>query len=313
LRLRAGTDGARFLLKHRPVVMALSVCMMCWSVSVGAAEPTPGTAKAEASRHFKLGVELAGDSDYKGAAVEFRRAYEIQPTFQVLYNLGQALVGANRPLEAIDALERYLRDGGAKVPSARRSEVEETLRKQQARVGTLELHVTPDTAVLRLDGQEVPHAPVRVTIGEHEVKATAEGRHSQVRSVTVAGGDRVSVELTLEAEIAAAEPPPAPLPAPPVEVAPQVVVAPPAPAPTHAGRIAGGILGGLALAAFAGGVAFGVATNGPYQEELRRDPMTYAAAKAQADGFALGANVLYATAATLAVASVLTLIFAWNR
>jgi hypothetical protein len=52
----------------------------------------------------------------------------------VLYNIGQVFVTLAKPVEAVDAYERYLADGGEKIPAARRADVEKEIARQKARI-----------------------------------------------------------------------------------------------------------------------------------------------------------------------------------
>jgi tetratricopeptide (TPR) repeat protein len=69
-------------------------------------------------------LELAGQNGYQGALREFNAAYAISPQFAVLFNIGQAHVALGHTVEAIEALSRYLRDGGDRISPSRRTQVE---------------------------------------------------------------------------------------------------------------------------------------------------------------------------------------------
>ncbi|HWE28509.1 MAG TPA: hypothetical protein VHB97_10930, partial [Polyangia bacterium] len=43
----------------------------------------------EAGRHFQRGVDLYADGDFRGALVEFKKAYTVWPRANVLYDIGQ--------------------------------------------------------------------------------------------------------------------------------------------------------------------------------------------------------------------------------
>ena len=43
----------------------------------------------EARAHFERGVEYYTEGDFRAALVELTRAYALQPTYKMLYNLGQ--------------------------------------------------------------------------------------------------------------------------------------------------------------------------------------------------------------------------------
>ncbi len=90
----------------------------------------PGRAddpRSDARAHYARGLELAGQHGYEGALREFNEAYAISPQFAVLYNIGQAHVALGHTALAIDALTRYLRDGGDRVSPERRAQVERQL------------------------------------------------------------------------------------------------------------------------------------------------------------------------------------------
>ena len=131
--------------------------------------------KEEARKHYDRALELADDGQPEGAIVEFRRSYDLTHHFAVLYNIGHVYVSLARPVEAVDAYERYLTDGGKKIPAARRAEVEQEIARQKARIATLEIRGLPEGAVVRLDGKEIAKAPitapVRVGVGTHTIAA----------------------------------------------------------------------------------------------------------------------------------------------
>jgi hypothetical protein len=80
--------------------------------------------RGEARVHYAKGLELAGQNGYEGALREFDAAYAISPQFAVLFNIGQAHIALGHTVEAIDALTRYLRDGGDRISLTRRTQVE---------------------------------------------------------------------------------------------------------------------------------------------------------------------------------------------
>jgi hypothetical protein len=80
--------------------------------------------RVEARAHYARGVELTGQNGYEEALREFNAAYAISPQFAVLYNIGQAHIALGHTVEAIEALTRYLRDGGDRISPTRRTQVE---------------------------------------------------------------------------------------------------------------------------------------------------------------------------------------------
>jgi tetratricopeptide (TPR) repeat protein len=80
--------------------------------------------RGEARAHYARGVELTSQNGYEEALREFNAAYAISPQFAVLYNIGQAHIALGQTVEAIEALTRYLRDGGDRITPTRRTQVE---------------------------------------------------------------------------------------------------------------------------------------------------------------------------------------------
>lgn len=191
--------------------------------------------KEEARKHFDRAVELVDDGQLEEALIEFQRSYDLTQHFAVLYNIGQVLVSLAKPVEAVDAYERYLVEGGKQVRAARRAEVEEEITRQKARIATLEIRGLPEGAVVRVDDKEIGTAPiaapVRVGVGIRTVAASAEGYDSAEAVVTVAGEDHKVVELVLVKQVVAETPPVAPVENP-VEPAPAPPVLTPVPAPS---------------------------------------------------------------------------------
>ncbi|RYE85226.1 MAG: hypothetical protein EOO75_17190, partial [Myxococcales bacterium] len=92
---------------------------------VGAPRPAhaaPNEAQEEGRQRFKRGVEFFKEGDYNAALVEFRRAYEVAPSYRILYNLGQTSYELQDYAGALTAFTRYLKEGGAEVDAARRAE-----------------------------------------------------------------------------------------------------------------------------------------------------------------------------------------------
>jgi tetratricopeptide (TPR) repeat protein len=189
--------------------------------------------KAEARRHFQVGVTEAQAGAYREAVVEFKRAYELSPNFAVLYNLAMAEAALGDAAAALTTFERYLAEGGKAVPADRRAKVAGDMKPLLARTGSIVPHVTPVGAGLMLDGAALDRTAagrgVRVNVGAHTLAAAAEGYLPAEQAITVASGDVANVTLAL-----APVPPPRPEPAapPPVVELPPPPVNPPPAAPS---------------------------------------------------------------------------------
>ncbi|MEO7729880.1 MAG: hypothetical protein ABIY55_02825 [Kofleriaceae bacterium] len=164
--------------------------------------PEPKTAaQKDADRHFKSGVALFKEAKYTEALAEFERAYEIAPHPLVLYNIA----GCHRELshygEAVTYYGRFLTDGNGVVPATRLTAAQAELDGILARVARVTVTITPavEGSTLALDGAVLNHPamPLILPPGEHKLVAHADGRRDADKTVRVASGDEVSLELEL--------------------------------------------------------------------------------------------------------------------
>ena len=95
------------------------------------------------------GVTLYGETDYRGALVEFKRAYELAPNAAVLYNIGETEFQLRDYAGALTTFERYLAD--AQPSDSHRTEVEANVRELKARVGRLTITTVPRGADVSID------------------------------------------------------------------------------------------------------------------------------------------------------------------
>jgi hypothetical protein len=208
--------------------LALASLLACASIAAPARAEPPSA--AEADGHFHRGVDLYKEADYRAALIEFRRAYDLAPAYQVLYNIGETSYQLQDYAAALKTLEQYLSEGGARLSSDRRAEVEKEVAKLRLRVAKL-VFVTPladveisvdDVAV----GKTPLDGPLVVSAGRRKIVASKAGRPSLTKLIDVAGGDTLSVPLTL----AEADAAPSPSPSPSTATAPGAPTAPAPPA-----------------------------------------------------------------------------------
>lgn len=165
--------------------------------------------KSQAHEHFERAVELVDEGSLAQAAKEFERAYELSPHYRVLWNLGQVYAALDRPVEALDVLERYQREAGEGIEADRRAKLDQALAELRGRVGEVAVTVTPAGAGVTIDGRPVGKAPldepVRLAPGKHEVSVRLAGHEQAKATVTVAGGGQATVKIALQP----VQPPPA--------------------------------------------------------------------------------------------------------
>ena len=153
----------------------------------------------EAMTQFKLGVDLYRDKQFEQAAIAFERAYDLKPSYKLLYNIAQVENDLRHYAEALKGYRKYLADGGDNVPDDRRTEVEGEIERLQTLVGRVVIETEHEGLTVFIDdrrhGDTPLDGPVYVDMGEHKVllKNGTEEVHSEV--VKVAGDQTVTVEI----------------------------------------------------------------------------------------------------------------------
>jgi len=163
---------------------------------------TAKEAKKKAKEHFETGLRLYEDGDYALALIEFERAYSFVPDFRVLYNIGQVSIQLARYARASQALEQYLKNGGAKVPAARVTSVHSDLKMLEGRTAHLMVKSNVDGAEIFLDDQLLGKTPVSepllVDAGEHRVSVQKPGYATRTEPLVLAGRDESTLQIDLE-------------------------------------------------------------------------------------------------------------------
>lgn len=165
----------------------------------------------EADHHFKSGVALFKEAKYAEALAEFERAYEIAPHPLVLYNIAGCHRQLSHYAEAVSYYRRFLDEGKGVVAAARLTAAKTELDAILALVARVTVTITPpvDGATLVLDGAPLDHPamPLILPPGEHHLIARAPGHRDAERTVRVASGDELAIELAFaEPSTAPAEP-----------------------------------------------------------------------------------------------------------
>jgi tetratricopeptide (TPR) repeat protein len=168
--------------------------------------PPPAAAGAEAPEWRRLLDEgrrlFADDADYAEALDRFQRSYRLSPNWQAVN--GIALVHQQQGLyvEAFAAYERLLEEFEAVLSDEQATRVERRLVWLRARLGTLEIAAPQPGVHVFVDGAEVGagplRRPVRVMPGAHRLLATRPGHEPMTRTLDVAAGGSVTVEIDLQ-------------------------------------------------------------------------------------------------------------------
>lgn len=154
---------------------------------------------AKARAHFQKGVDYYSEGDLAAAMVEFQRAYELEPSYRLLYNLAQVSYEQRDYAQAERYFRDYLAQGKAEIEPARRQDVQDELQRLKGRVADVWLRPNRSDAQLFIDERPVGRAPlakpVRVSAGHRTVRAELPGFAPVQRVIDVVGGEAMAVEL----------------------------------------------------------------------------------------------------------------------
>jgi hypothetical protein len=246
-----------------------------------AASPPSAATIADAQARFRRALELHDEGNLDASRTELRRAYETAPNYKVLFNLAQVEFELLDYAAALTTFERYLNEGGDRIPKDRRAQVESDIEKLRDRLGSVEITVNVAGASVAVDDVPVgttplPH-PVLVSAGRRRITIRRAGFAPETRVVDLAGGDHTvaSFELT--------DAPPVPLPAPETTTSP-----PPAPVETSSSSPSTDThsvpwVGWAATAVFAGGAAITGGLALQQSQQLASDRARYGIDRSELD------------------------------
>ncbi|MDI1434112.1 PEGA domain-containing protein [Polyangium sorediatum] len=190
---------------------ALSLALVApAALAAGPKKPPTKEEMQEAQRRYQRGRELYEDNDFTAALVEIRRAYELAPSYKLLFDIGQICYQLPDYPCALRSFKQYLDEGAGEINPQRRAEVENDVRKLEGRVATLKITTTrPGVEILVDDvivGKTPLDTPVLVGAGKRKVTARVQGAEPVTRVIEVAGTDVVDVALEVGAGSTAAAP-----------------------------------------------------------------------------------------------------------
>ncbi len=185
---------------RRGAALVSAALLVTWAPRTTFAQPSaPSATQAEARTQFDQGIRLFNEGDNAGALAAFQRAYQLISNPLVLYNIGLVYAAMGRSVDAVATFDALLANPGT-VTGDKLARARDTRDQQAQRI--VELSVTTNVpAVLEVDGVGVGQtplaAPIRVTGGVHVVGASASGYLPTHKEITVAGGTKESVSLSL--------------------------------------------------------------------------------------------------------------------
>lgn len=180
---------------------SLSVLTLCLTVGgifyngSAVADDTMDAALA----NFDEGVSLFNQGKFQAAADTFRKAYDMKPSWKLLFNIGQSEAAARRYGLALEAFEQFLSEGGDEIDEKRRDEVLSEVVRLRKMVGYLKVEA-PEGTVVFIDNLKRAKAPVNTLLPisagiNHDVRGERDGAPFFSERFKVIGGQTMQVDM----------------------------------------------------------------------------------------------------------------------
>jgi hypothetical protein len=137
---------------------------------------------------------------YLEARALFLKAHELLPSARTERGLGSVEFELQHYTWATLHFRAALTSGVRPLDQTMRKEVEQALARAESYTGYLHLTLNPTNGTIKIDGQPTTPAAdgtIWLDIGDHELVFEAAGYQSQRQTVSIAGGERAELALTL--------------------------------------------------------------------------------------------------------------------
>lgn len=183
-------------LKHASVLIAVAVVAGSLVVApLAAAQPEAVASEGKllaAQEAYRQAVQLFDHEKYAEALAEFERAYTLAPSFRISYNIGLSHSALGDARAAVEAFGNYLREGGERIPAARRKQVEAEIARLSQQLAWLSIQVDEPSAEVTVDGVPLAKGPfsrqLQLNGGRHEIAVRGADGTLKTQSVTLTVG-----------------------------------------------------------------------------------------------------------------------------
>jgi tetratricopeptide (TPR) repeat protein len=186
-----------------------SIILLALLAQAAPAVPVPQD-KAKAQGLLGEGTALYEKGEYTAALEKFQAAYSAYSSPKIWFNIGQANRDLGRPVEALEAFQRFL-DGVPDASPEDKADAQASVAELQKKLGQLTVVCETAGAALSVDGRALGPAPIAkplwVVPGAHQVTALQKGAAPVVESAEVAAGGTATVVLKI-GQLAVLPPPP---------------------------------------------------------------------------------------------------------
>jgi hypothetical protein len=173
-------------------------------------------AKAQAQELLGQGTKLYAQGDVAGALEKFNAAYAAYASPKLMFNIGQCYRDLSRPVEALEAFEKFLASAADASPEMA-ADARKAVAQLQKKLGRIQIDCETAGAEVSVDGKNVGMAPlpdpIWATPGHHQVTAKHASAAPAIEDVDVTAGSVSTVTVRL-APVAVPVAAPAPKAAP---------------------------------------------------------------------------------------------------
>jgi hypothetical protein len=190
---------------------ALLLALLLTAESTALAQPKPAappptdvrSTLPDAARHaWDAAKQLADANDYKGAQVEFQRAYELSQNPRVLYNVGVLEKLQTHYARAVAAWNRELTEGAGKLTPGEVTELKNAIGVVQQFVASIVVTANEADATLTVDDYAVGKTPftgpVNIDVGKHTLKLSKAGFVDATQQIDVASGQSTPITFKID-------------------------------------------------------------------------------------------------------------------
>jgi tetratricopeptide (TPR) repeat protein len=179
----------RFMLGHA----------LCFAIALQVSGASGQDASAQAL--YDKGARAYREARYEEAIDLFRRAYQIEPHAELVYNLGQAYEKSGDVTRAVESFREYLKmSPNADDRAVVEARIKNLTHKLEASLPKLSVTSTPPGAQLAIDGKSAGVTPWvgPLAAGEHVISVRLSGYRDSERSVALSGPGTTDLDVALE-------------------------------------------------------------------------------------------------------------------
>jgi hypothetical protein len=178
-----------------------ATCLILLAFLAQASPPTGDPqAKAQAQALLGQGTKLYQQGDVADALEKFQAAYAAFPSPKLMFNIGQANRDLSRPVEALEAFEKFL-VGAVDASPEMIADARKSVAQLQKKLGRIQVDCESAGAEVSVDGKSVGLVPlpdlIWVTPGRHQVTAKHASAAPAIEDVDVTAGSVGTVTLRL--------------------------------------------------------------------------------------------------------------------